>query len=96
MSNRTPAGLVWLFHGEGAAFAGGVFSTRASAEGWIRDRRLSGILTAYPVDVGVYDWAVAAGHFHPRHEKHSTPAFVGWFTSAAQEHYHYVDGAPAR
>ncbi len=47
--------LLWVFvsASQGFRFPGGVFSTRERAEEWIREHRLSGTLTLYPVDVGV-------------------------------------------
>jgi len=84
---------VWVFNG-GGTFPAGVFTTRERAEAWIADRRLSGTLTKYPVDVSVYDWAIAAGLFRPARPDQSAPEFVGRFSSASQEHYHFADGSP--
>lgn len=83
---------VWVFHGEGAQFAGGVFAGVTSAEEWIADHALTGVLTRYPLDQGVWDWAVEAEYFTPRQLEHSAPRFVGGFTSALQEHIHYEGG----
>jgi hypothetical protein len=85
---------VWLFNG-GGDFPAAVFSTRGKAEAWIAERRLSGVLTKYPVDVPVYEWAIANGAFKPKRPDQSEPQFIGRFSSASQEHYHYTDGAPA-
>lgn len=49
---------VWVFHGAGGHYSSGVFSCRSLAEQWIRMRGLTGILTKYPLDSGVYDWAL--------------------------------------
>lgn len=81
---------VWVFNAERATFPCGVFSTAAAADDWIQKHRLTGVLTAYPLNHGVYDWAIETGHFGGR--KPATPAFVGSFTSQHQKHYHYVDG----
>jgi hypothetical protein len=51
------------------------------------------MITEYPVDVGVYDWAVARGSFCPSKSHHSTPEFIGGFTTATQNHGHFTDGA---
>lgn len=83
---------VWVFNG-GGNFPSAVFSTRERAEVWIAERGLSGTLTRYPVDVPVYDWAVASGAFKPRRPDQSEPRFIGAFSSASQEHYHYTDGS---
>jgi hypothetical protein len=50
---------VWVFTTPKCSFPGGVFTSREGAEAWIRERRLTGILTAYPVDEGCFDWASA-------------------------------------
>jgi hypothetical protein len=84
--------IVWVFNGGRNPFPSGVFSQRKQAEAWIRQYRLTGTLTAYPLDIGVYHWAIEQGHFKPKTDKHSTPAFIQSFSSAAQEHYHYENG----
>ncbi|MDP9864949.1 hypothetical protein J2S55_004215 [Streptosporangium brasiliense] len=52
------------------------------------------MLTEYPLDTGVYDWAIEHGHFQPRAAHQQTPSSVGRFTTAHQEHFHYTDGDP--
>jgi hypothetical protein len=81
---------VWIFNAPRATFPAGVFSTPQQARAWIAHHRLTGVLTAYPVDEGVYDWAVRQGLFPA--DKPAGPAFVGAFSSAHQEHYHFTDG----
>jgi hypothetical protein len=85
---------IWIFNGDGARFPGGTFSTRARAEAWIAEHRLSGVLTAYPLDRGVFDWALAEGRFTPKEGRVYDPAFIGGFTTASQDHVHFVDGRP--
>ena len=82
--------FVWVFNAEGGRFPGAVFSTASKAEEWIAQYGLSGVLTAYPLDVSAYDWAVREGHFRPKADKGA--GFVGKFTSAYQEHHHYAHG----
>lgn len=89
---RVTVDSVWIFHGARARFSGGVFTERATAELWILAHRLTGILTRYPVDVGVYDWAVKNEYFLPEKPEHQTSSFVGGFTSARMEHIHFADG----
>jgi hypothetical protein len=90
---------IYVFNGStdpprpGLTYPGGVFSTREKAEEWIAKHRLSGILTAYPLDEGVYDWSVAKGVFEPKRDEQRTPAFIGRFSSAATGHWHYEDGS---
>jgi hypothetical protein len=50
------------------------------------------LLTAYAVDTGVYDRAISKGFLRIDRPKHSTPEFIGRFSSAYQEHYHYSAG----
>ncbi len=84
---------VWVFNGVRDHFPSGVFSQRELAEAWIRKYKLTGTLTAYPIDQGVYDWAIEYGHFKQKREEHNTPSFIGNFNSPSQENYHYQDGA---
>jgi len=92
-----PEHPIWIFVSAGAQFPGGAFSSRERAEAWIAKRRLTGVLTAYPVDEGAFDWALSVGAVTGRaRERGDEPKFVGGFTSAVQEHYHYEDGAGAR
>jgi hypothetical protein len=82
---------VYVFNSKGR-YAGGVFSRVDLAERWISQHRLTGLLTAYPLDVGFYDYAVKAGWFSPKRDEQRAPNFISSFTSARSEHYHYEDG----
>ncbi len=70
-----------------------VFSTREKAEQWISTNGLQGMLTKYPVDVSVYEYAIQNGWFTPQRADQELPAFIQRFTSASQEHYHYENDA---
>lgn len=83
---------VWVFHGDGAQHASGVFVTKADALAWIERHGLTGLLTEYPVGVGAYDDAVARGHFRPSREHHGTPQHIARFSPGRTEHVHVVDG----
>jgi hypothetical protein len=83
---------IWVFVGENAASASAVFASREAAESWIVTVRAKGTLTAYPLDLPVYDWAIANGFFHPTKPYQEEGAFIGRFTSAYLEHCHYCDG----
>lgn len=85
-----PDPAVWVFNGVRANFPSGVFTTLENADAWIARHALTGILTAYPLDQGVHEWAVARGIF--RADKQLDAAAIGRFTSAVQDHYHYEDG----
>jgi hypothetical protein len=84
---------MWVFTGAGSSLPSGVFSTRERAESWIREHKLTGLLTMYRVDVGAYQWAVRHGLFTPKRPEHSTPEFIGRF-SGGDVHFHYVLGEP--
>ena len=83
--------VIWIFTG-GGLFPSGVFSSRDLAEAWIGKHRLTGVLTKYPVDIGAYDWAIESGFFTPDRPDQSQSKFIGRFSSASQEHYHYEEG----
>jgi hypothetical protein len=84
--------IVWIFNEVRSTFPSGVFTQREAAESWIREHGLSGTLTAYPVDIGTYDWAVRIGHFSPKGDDQRSAEFIQRFSSASQEHYHYEHG----
>jgi len=83
--------FVWVFHGSGAQFASGVFSSKERAETWIADHRLSGLLTRYPLDEGAYQWAISQGTFKPKRDDEKTAAFIERFADGSV-HYHYEAG----
>lgn len=83
---------VWVFCGEKSTFPSGVFLTRELAEAWISSHELSGALTAYTVNTGVYDEAVRTGAFVPSKASEKTPEFVQHFSDARQEHFYYKQG----
>ena len=85
-------GWIWVFNGSGAQFPSGVFSSREAASNWISKHRLTGVLTCYPIDEGVYDWATRTGLFEPKRDKHHSPEFIGAFSSAMQQHVHFENG----
>lgn len=87
--------IVWVFTGSQAQFAAGVFTQRKAAEQWIRQHGLSGTLTAYPLDIGTFDWAISAGYFTPKRDDQRSAEFIQRFSSASQEHYHYENGNAA-
>jgi hypothetical protein len=83
---------IWIFNGSKGRFPSGVFTDREMAEEWIRRHKLTGMLTLYPINEGVYDWAIKNGLFKPTKEKEQTEDFIGSFSSAGQEHFHYLEG----
>ena len=85
-------GKIWVFNDEHSNFLGALFSNKAEAEAWIRKHQLTGVLTLYPLDVGVYDLFIARGWFKPKKPEHYLPGFIGGFTQASQDHDHYENG----
>ena len=91
-----PENHVWVFCSNTGRFPSGVFSSKVLAEAWISTNQLTGVLTAYPLDEGCFDWALRVGVVTGRaRERGDDPAFVGSFTTASQEHFHYEDGTSA-
>lgn len=87
-----PDSFIWVFTVAKRHFPGGIFTGREIADAWIAKNRLTGTLTRYPVDVGAYEWAINKGMFRPLKPHESEPEFIGGFSDAGMEHYHYEDG----
>jgi hypothetical protein len=62
------------------------------AEEWIKKNKLSGVLTWYPIDIGVYEWVIAQDYWKPTNEYQSESEFIQKFSSAYTGHYHYENG----
>lgn len=86
------APTVWIFQGDNAAFSAGVFSDYSRAEAWIKQHKLTGMLTEYPLDQGVYDWCIASNCFVPKKPLHRESGFIAGFTSATMTHFRFEDG----
>jgi len=85
---------IWIFKGvqRYPGFPSGIFLSLGSAEQWIKKYKLTGTLTKYPVETGIYDWAIEQGYFIPQKDEHRQASFIANFSSASQEHYHYDEG----
>lgn len=83
---------VWVFQGDNANFPSATFSTKEKAMNWIDINKVSGILTEYPLDISVYDWAISKEYFHPKTDKKKTPDFISKFSSAYLNHHHFKHG----
>jgi hypothetical protein len=83
---------VWVFCGEGDIIPSGVFTDEKLAEEWIAKHSLTGMLTEYPLDIGLYEWAISKGYFKPKYPSHETPKFIGGFSSAYLTHSHFENG----
>jgi hypothetical protein len=88
--------VVWVFCGDGdwpkSSFPSGVFSDFQLAREWIEQHRLSGCLTKYPLDTGVYDWCIHHSFFKPKNDLQRSSEFIGRFSSAALTHHHFELG----
>lgn len=80
---------VWVF---ASGQTSGVFTSLRGVEAWIGRHQLSGTLSAYPLDEGVYDWSVRSGHFTPNKPHHGSPEQIARFDSAFLPHVHYLNG----
>ena len=91
-----PRKAIWVFNGASGQMSGGIFEDIIDAESWISQNSLTGMLTEYPVNVGVFDWAEQENLVNMRPEKlaekRTDPNFIGSFTTASMNHFHYEDG----
>lgn len=83
---------MYVFIGEGASFPAGIFTTLEKAEEWIRTHSLSGILSKYPVDKGLYDWAIQEDLFKVKNDYQKDSKFIQRFTCASSDHFHFEEG----
>ncbi len=90
--DKTEIQWIWVFNGKTNHFPSAAFTQRHLAETWIRENKLTGVLTAYPLDISVYDWTIQNNYFKPKTEKHTAPEFIGNFSSGHQDHEHYYKG----
>ncbi|WP_339493156.1 MULTISPECIES: DUF7710 domain-containing protein [unclassified Pseudomonas] len=83
---------IWVFNGEMARFPSALFISLEDAKDWVNHNKLTGILTKYPVNIGIYDWAIKNSLFRPTEDKHNSSSFIGSFTCASMDHLHFEDG----
>lgn len=91
-----PENCIWIFIGEGGRFPGAAFNKLADAEAWVLSHKLTGMISAMPINQGLFDWALEndALNMKPEtlNEKSRDPKFIGTCTTGSLEHYHYEDG----
>lgn len=85
---------VWVFAGRPSGGVGGVFSDLESAERWIEGHSLSGLLSEYPLDEGVFDWVSRTGRIEPAFAEAAPTGVIGSFRSHLN-HHHYEGGKRA-
>jgi hypothetical protein len=93
MTGDSTGQVVWIFHGDNARVASGVFVTEEQGLEWIQRHRLTGLLTEYRLGVGAYDDAVERGLFRPSREHHGTPEHIAQFSPGGTRHFHVFDGS---
>ena len=89
MGNRSKE-HVYIFHGTNAQFAASVYSSFELAELDIKLKKMSGLLSIYPLNETIYDYCVRKELFDAKDK--TTGAFIQNFTSAYLEHHHYKHG----
>ncbi|KAA6430319.1 hypothetical protein FOE74_20810 [Rufibacter glacialis] len=93
MDNRKS---IWVFNSSNKGLPGGVFDDQFLAEKWIAKNKLTGTLTKYPVNQGALDWAIQNNMVNMKPDKLKVkaqdPYFIGEFTTASMEHYHFEGG----
>lgn len=82
---------IWVFQGKKAQFSCGVFTSIEEAEIVIHKYKLEGVLTCYPVNKLIYDWAIQNNFFEPKKDYQSDAKFIQTFTSAYLEHFHFMN-----
>ncbi|MCY0969092.1 DUF7710 domain-containing protein [Chryseobacterium wangxinyae] len=83
---------VFVFNGEESNFPSGIFTTLEKAKVYIEKYSLSGILTQFPIDIGIYDWAIQKDFFSVKNEYQKEPRFIERFSCASIEHFHFKNG----
>lgn len=83
---------IWVFNGENSKLPSAIFSSKQNAISWIEKNKVSGLLTGYPIDISVYDWAISESYFKTKKPEHFTSKFIESFTSAYLEHFHFENG----
>ena len=87
---------IWVFNGARSQHSGGLFEDLEEAEKWIEQNKLTGMLTEYPINTGVFDWAIENNLVNMKAEKieqkKNDSMFIGGFTTASMHHYHYENG----
>lgn len=91
-----PGNSIWIFMGEGARFPSSAFVELKDADAWISEHQLTGMLSAFPINQGLFEWAIENDALNMKPEtletKKNDPDFIATCTTASLEHYHYEGG----
>jgi hypothetical protein len=83
---------LYVFNGNNSVFPSGLFTEHELAVNWIKLNKLSGVLNVYPVNIGLYDWAIENNLFAIKNDNQRKPSFIERFSCAELEHYHFDNG----
>ncbi|MGC4888981.1 DUF7710 domain-containing protein [Micromonospora sp. DT227] len=81
---------VWVFHGDRARYASGVFDTLDAGLAWAAEHQVTGVLAEYGIG-GAYDIAVSEGRFTPSKARHGSAHHIAAFGPGLR-HLHLTDG----
>ncbi len=94
--NVKPEKGMWVFVGDNSNFPSGIFTEYENAKSWIERYNLSGTLSIFPIDEGVFDWAIKNNALTIKDEKKSEqsndPFFISSCLPASLDHYHFENG----
>ncbi len=89
---NTPETFIYVFSGNNSGMPNAVFSEINLAKEWIKKHELSGILSFYPLNTGIYDWAILNNYFTPQKDYQKQAPFIEKFSCASIEHLHFENG----
>lgn len=93
MTTNSSDSQIWIFNGSGyGSFPSGVFTEKSKAHTWIIQHKLSGTLTLFPMNDGLYDWTIKNKYFESKNTHETSPEFIQNFSCSNLEHYHYENG----
>ncbi len=82
--------LIWVLQRGKFPFA--VFDDKDKAIAYIEEKKVTGIMTGYPINDSTLSWAVENELFMMKKEVQKEVWFEENFTSIHQPHYHFENG----
>ena len=83
---------IWVFQGDRGRGIGAVFGDLDGARSWIQRHRLDGSLSEYPMNTGLYDWALDQGN-HQAPADGDTASFIANFQDLGRKTLWFAHGA---
>ena len=80
---------IWLIQSSENLNVIGCFMRKHEAETYIFENNLKCMLTKYPINMSVYDWAIQNNFWQPKNDLQKNSKFRAKFNSAYLEHDHY-------